>query len=221
MSNMHFSSGDKEGLKVARDDRRFMAQPFGYGISKSLRSKPRPTHKRYTLTRLREVGRKLGFKVGRAIHVDGAIRCCSKDHVIETRCDVFAFNEMHRINGQLQMQFPSIKPTSFKILVMDEEGRVIDELSQVKSSSFAPMSWSEASVIRWIKNTLRVGEAMQRDGRINGMPRLRRCEGARTDMFQLRKKLFQATHKPFAKEDQEATWSLIEQLLTLTEENLR
>lgn len=220
MSNMHFSSGDKEGLKVARDDRRLMVQPFGYGISKSLRTKPRPTHKRYTLTRLREVGRKLGFKVVRLN--EGFLRCYSDNcGAFETYSDEFAFNEMHCLHNIWQRCLPPIKPTSFKILVMDEKGRVIDELSQVKSSSFAPMSWSEASVIRWIKNTLRVGEAMQRDGRINGMPHLRRCEGARTDMFQLRKKLFQATHKPFAKEDQEATWSLIEQLLTLTEENLR
>lgn len=105
---------------------------------------------------------------------------------------------------------------------MTEDNRVIDEFSQVRLThgTLEEMQRYNATLIRWIMRTAGSAEEMQESGRIDKMPKLRRCEGARKSTFELRRSLWQATHKPFASDDMPQLWSQIEQLLELVEKTL-
>ncbi len=179
------------------------------------------TKEPYTLEELRETARKTGCKLA----TDGAVYMVRHDSQPEfERCLTrqVAHTRMHMLAAEHTAKNPPPPAPNLKIVVMTEDGRVIDEQLQVRlhHGSLEEMRRYNATLIRWLMSTAAAAEDMQRDGRINGMPRLRKCEGKRRSLYQLRKELYQQTHKPFVPQNLDGLWNRIEELLKMTEEML-
>lgn len=192
--------------------------PFGFGISKSLRKPPK---ERYSLSYLRGMARRAGLKM--------EIFATSKESTmifIKRADEELVANGLNRaeafriINEEIERQTPKKPQPTFKILFMTDEGRCVDDYLGVYPNTQRPGSSYIKPIEMWLRNTLLHAEQMQLNGRIEKMPKLRRSEGARESLFELRKKLYRETHGTFRGVYQERLWTMIEQLLKIAEESL-
>lgn len=172
----------------------------------------------YTMAQLHEVARKTGCKLWKSnssIIIEHRGLDCAE--AWSTRASAHA--RMHGLAAEFAKTNPSPPAPNLKIVVMTEDNHVIDEFSQVRlqHGSLEEMRKYNAVLIRWIMRTAGAAEEMQTSGRINDMPRLRRCEGKRKSLYQLRKELYQQTHRPFVAADLDGIWNRIEELLKMAE----
>lgn len=194
--------------------------PFGFGIP---RAKLKPKH--YSATELLRVARQChcGIKfytLGELEWHYGIYPKWEEDpEVIRVTGSQEAHTLMHELAAQRAAQFKPVIDPSFKICVMTSDNRVIDEYTQVRAADTAPMSMFTKPILDWLRRTLNAGEAMQRDGRINGMPHLTKREGLKADAYKLRKELWQMTHNVHEPKDAHHAqlWAKIEQLCELAE----
>lgn len=165
--------------------------------------------KPYTMAQLQEVARKAGVEL-RFVEGQYKIRHVetNANFITDSRQEVWRI--LHSLIPVKETTTPNIK-----VVVMTEDGRVIDEFQQVRVNhgSLEEMQRYNATLVRWIMRTAAAGEVMQVDKSIGRMPKVKTPK----KVWELRKELYHATHKPWALADCPTLWAKIEQLLIIAE----
>lgn len=166
----------------------------------------------YTMAQLRELAARAGAMLDllpnstqyRVQHLQS-----NANFILDNRREVW------RILNELLPQ-PTTPPPNLKVVVMTEDNRVIDEFAQVRlqHGSLEEMQRYNATLVKWIMRTAAAGEQMHADGTIERMPKLKNPPKG---VWELRKELYQMTHRPFCKEDLPSVWARVEELLRMVE----
>jgi hypothetical protein len=173
---------------------------------------------KYTMKELKSAAKKCGCTVNRK---NGEYSCKMIGDPETTRFftdDSFdCYQTMHRM-AESKAAFTAAATVDFKVLVMSEStNRIIDEYHQVRVSDLQNDSVFFKPFIAWLMRTLNNGVDMQRSGRINGMPTLRKAEGARQDFWKLRSEVHQMLHQTGKAHP---AWNKVEAICQLLEEKL-